>query len=73
MTVFRFIAAEKTEYPISLMCRLLGVSKSGFYAWERRPASEREQVDAELIGRIRRMMDLGAMSMRRSPDCCRPA
>jgi hypothetical protein len=26
---FRFIRAEKAEYPISLMCRLLGVSHSG--------------------------------------------
>jgi hypothetical protein len=30
VTVFRFIAAEKANYPISLMCRLLGVSRSGF-------------------------------------------
>ena len=29
MTVFRFIAAEKTSYPISLMCRVLGVSRLG--------------------------------------------
>ena len=28
MSCFRFIAAEKTNHPISLMCRVLGVSRS---------------------------------------------
>jgi putative transposase len=53
--VFRFIAAEKTNYPISLMCRLLGVSRSGFHAWEARPPSERALFDASLTERIRLM------------------
>src|SRR5262249_22449891 len=50
---FRFIAAEKVNYPISLMCRVLGVSRSGFHAWERRPLSERALVDARLGERIK--------------------
>jgi hypothetical protein len=36
VSLFRFIAAEKANYSISLMCCLLGVSCSGFHAWERR-------------------------------------
>lgn len=52
MTCFRFIAAEKANYPISLMCRVLGVSRSGYHAWERRPPSERARVDARLSERI---------------------
>jgi hypothetical protein len=55
VSCFRFIAAEKTNYPISLMCRVLGVSRSGFHAWERRPPSERALVDARLSERIREM------------------
>jgi len=52
---FRFIAAEKANHPISLMCRVLGVSRSGFHAWERRGPSERAVSDARLIERIRVM------------------
>ena len=55
MSCFRFIAAEKTSYPISLMCRTLGVSRSGFHAWEQRPPSDRAHVDEVLTDRIREM------------------
>ena len=55
MSCFRFIAAEKTNHPISLMCRVLGVSRSGFHAWEQRPASARAVADAALTERIREM------------------
>ncbi len=41
-------------YPVSMMCRLLGVSTSGFYSWLKRPLSERQQTDADLLLRIRR-------------------
>lgn len=52
MSCFRFIAAEKANYSISLMCRMLGVSRSGFHAWERRAPSDRDLVDAWLSRRI---------------------
>ena len=52
MKCFRFIAAEKANYPISLLCRALGVSRSGFHAWERRAPSDRDLADAWLSERI---------------------
>jgi putative transposase len=53
VSCFRFIAAEKADYPISLLCRVLGVSRSGFHAWQRRPPSDRDLTDAWLVERIR--------------------
>jgi putative transposase len=55
VTVFRFIAAEKTSYPISLMCRTLEVSRSGYHAWEARPPSQRSRLDLVLSARITQM------------------
>jgi putative transposase len=40
-------------YPIATMCRLLGVSASGYHAWRRRPPSRRADDDAVLLERIR--------------------
>ena len=55
MSCFQFIAAERASLPISLMCRVLGVSRSGFHAWERRPACPRSLADDRLSERIKRI------------------
>jgi putative transposase len=51
--IFRFIAAKKAEHSIKTMCRVLGVSRSGFHAWERRAPSARQLQDERLLERIR--------------------
>jgi putative transposase len=50
---FRFIRAERANFPVSLLCRTLGVSRSGFHAFWRRPPCERALKDAELVERIK--------------------
>ena len=41
------------KYPVATMCRLLGVSSSGYDAWKNRPLSKRATADALLMERIR--------------------
>lgn len=52
MNLFGFIDAEKATYPVSLLCRVLKVSRSGYYAWRGRPPSERSVEDSALTTRI---------------------
>lgn len=48
--------AEKANYPITLMCRVLCVSRSGWHAWyKRQRPTPRELRDAELIAEIKRI------------------
>ena len=51
--IFRFNAAKKAEHSIQVMCRVLGVSRSGFHAWRGRAPSKRAVQDARLTERIR--------------------
>lgn len=48
MSRFAFIDREKARYPVSLLCSLLQVSRSGYYAWATRPPSKRAVADAVL-------------------------
>jgi putative transposase len=53
VSVYRFISAEKARTPVSLACRWLGVSRSGYYEWATRAPSQRALTDAWLTERIR--------------------
>jgi len=50
---FAWIHAEKAKLPTSLLCHTLRVSRSGFYAWSRRPPSRRDVEDSKLVPVIR--------------------
>ena len=45
---FGFIATEKACYPVALICRVLQVSRAGYYAWQKRPVAERTRQDQRL-------------------------
>jgi putative transposase len=45
---FRLVEAERAQHPVSRLCKLLGVTSAGYYAWRRRGPSLRLLGDAEL-------------------------
>ena len=55
---FALIDAEKAEFPVRTMCRLLDVSESGFFAWQGRPASQRQRDDMIYLAHIRTAFEL---------------
>jgi putative transposase len=46
------VKANQAVYPVATMCRVLGVSTSGYYAWRQRPLSKRARQDIWLMERI---------------------
>ena len=52
MRAFRLIEAEKATHSVPTLCRMLGVSRSGYYAWRSRPPSGRVRFDAVLSEKI---------------------
>ena len=50
---FAFIRTENVLYPITVLCRVMRVTTSGFYAWLKRPESERTRRDRQLGVKIR--------------------
>jgi putative transposase len=55
VTRFRFVEAEAAQFPVSLLCRVVGVTRQGYYAWKQRPPSKRELADRKLAERIRQI------------------
>ena len=51
--IYKFIEAHQSEHSVEMMCRLLGVTRSGYYEWRKSPVSKRAQEDARLLRLIR--------------------
>jgi len=60
---YEFIKANQKKYDTRMMCRLLGVARSGYYAWLRKPNSNRELEDKRLLRLIRASFDASQGSM----------
>ena len=54
---YQFIEQYKQEFAVVVMCRVLEVSESGFYAWRKRPACQRQREDAQLTQEIHQVFD----------------
>ncbi|WNI84996.1 IS3 family transposase [Citrobacter portucalensis] len=50
---YAFIRDNSRCWPVRLLCRVLDVHPSGFYAWFKQPYSQRHQVDLRLTGQIK--------------------
>jgi putative transposase len=49
---FAFIFAERANHGIVILCRVLEVSRSGFYSWKGRPASATDKANARMTTEI---------------------
>jgi putative transposase len=52
---FRFIEDRRADYPVTILCDVLGVSPAGYYAWRSRPESRRSVANRDLVDDIRRV------------------
>lgn len=51
---FAFVRDHQAQFPVEVLCEVLGVSRSGYYAWRDRPASSRARHRDRLVAEIRR-------------------
>jgi transposase InsO family protein len=51
------IKGNEDHFPVDMMCRLLLVSRSGYYSWKNRPLSGRDQANQELLAEIKRVFE----------------
>ena len=50
---YAFIERQRKHYAVALMCRVMEVSESGYYAWRKRPESRRDSGNRQLLVQIR--------------------
>jgi putative transposase len=55
---FRLVDQAKKEFPVHRLCKVLGVSQSGYFAWKDRPASWRQRQDVILLAHVRSAFSL---------------
>ena len=57
MNLFRFIDVERACLPVALLCCMLGISRSSYYAWRSRSPSKRSCEDATSPPRFTRSIE----------------
>lgn len=51
--IYQFVDNHRAEYPVMRLCRTLGVSPSGYYAWRQRPPNSRAAANQYLLTHMR--------------------
>ena len=54
---YALINTHSEQFTVGMMCRMLGVSRSGFYSWKDRPLSNKTQANQLLVNDIKRIFD----------------
>ena len=62
------IKTNESQHPVGMMCRLMAVSRSGYYDWRHRPISDRRQADLVLAIEVKRVFDDEKGPTRLIPD-----
>lgn len=52
---YAFLRTEQGSHPVGRLCEVLGVSRSGYYAWRTRPESARSQANQRLLAAMRQL------------------
>lgn len=50
---FELVDRAKRDFPVQRLCRVLGVSQSGYFAWRNRLPSQRQRQDMVLLAHVR--------------------
>ena len=67
----RRVKAHRAQFPIRVMCRVLGLSPSGYYAWLKRLPSNRARQDQALREKDRADLEREPESLRSASSACR--
>jgi putative transposase len=67
MSAYKLIDAEKASFPVAVLCKVLSVSRSGYYAWRDRPLSKRSREDATLTDKIHEIHERSSRETYGSP------
>jgi len=63
--LFGFVGANQATHSVRVICRVLEISRSGYYAWLQRPMSARARQDLWLTGRSKRFTAVRAAPLAR--------
>ena len=56
---YQFIEDHRNDYPVTLLCRVMQVVRSGYYAWRNEPLTLRKVADMVLLQHIRDIFEEG--------------
>jgi transposase InsO family protein len=67
VTTYAWIKQSREEFPVKVMCRVLGVARAAFYAWLEEPTRSRQQYRKQLAEKIEQVRQESYMTTYGSP------